>query len=236
MAIKIYADTSKIDEIFNIYENNKLVSGFTTNPSLMRKAGVTDYIGLVKEVTSKIKDLPISFEIFADEPDEMEYQIQKIAEYGDNIFVKVPVMNTYGYYTFNLIDRMSQKGIKMNVTAIFTASDAKEVIDHLDPNVPSIVSIFAGRIADTGIHPAREIHPVISYKASHQYNKCDILWASVREIYNIHEADALDCDIVTVVPEMIRKYISSKGKDLHQFSQETVQMFFDDATSAGYTL
>ena len=231
--MKIYLDTSKINEIFDAYENNKLVQGFTTNPSLMRAAGVTDYTAFIKEVTSKIKDLPLSFEIFADEPDEMEYQIQKLSEFGDNIYVKVPVMNTKGIPTYDLIHKMSNKGIKLNVTAVFTASQIAELYSNLHSSkTPNIVSIFAGRLADTGMNP---ILPIISCKLM-EWSNTDILWASVREVFNIYEAEHVGCDIITVPPDILKKYISLKDKDLTEFSWETCCMFYNDAVSSKLSL
>ena len=233
--MKIYADTSKLSEIFDLYENNKVVQGFTTNPSLMRKAGITDYIGFLKEVTSKIKDYPFSFEIFADELPEMEYQVQKLAEYGDNIYVKVPIMNTKGESTIDLIAKMISKHIKLNVTAIFTERQMEDLMQFADTSSPMVYSVFAGRIADTGIDPSFSIGTLVR-RLAQKNSDIEVLWASVREVYNIYEADKCGCDIITVTPDVIAKYIASKSKDLHQFSKETVQMFYNDATSAGYTL
>jgi transaldolase len=230
--MKIYADTSNINEIFDLYENNKLIRGFTTNPSLMRKAGITNYISFIKEITSKINDLPLSFEIFADESKEMEYQIQKLADYGENIFVKVPVMNTKGIPTYDIIHKMCQKGIKINITAVFTEIQMENIVKAINISVPNIISIFSGRIADTGKDPKIKINFAQSIKPQ----SSQILWASVREIYNIYEAEEIKCDIVTIPPDIIKKYQTLMGKDLSEFSKETVQMFHTDAQTAEYIL
>lgn len=229
----IFLDTSDINEIFSAYENNKLVKGFTTNPSLMRKAKVKDYTKFVKKVTNKIKDHPLSFEIFADELNEMEYQIQKISEFGENVFVKVPVTNTEGIPTYDLIHKMSNKGIKLNVTAIFTKEQIERVCGALWTTTDAIVSIFSGRISDTG-KDAEEFIKIGNREKFDGYVK--ILWASVREVYNIYQAKSIGCDIITVTPDMIKKYIELKDKTLEQFSLDTVKMFYEDAKASGYTI
>ena len=232
MNIKIFADGSKIEQILNLYQNNKNVKGFTTNPSLMKKAGVKDYLPFVKEVTDHIKDMPISFEIFADEYSEMKEQVLKLSSIAPNIYVKVPITNTKGEHSYNLVKEMSDLGIKLNVTAIFT----KEQIDNLNlalnPNTDSVISIFAGRIADTGVDPSDIMKYAVVSKIS---SKHEILWASTREVYSIYEADRIGCDIITVTPDILER-LSLGGKDLMQYSLETVQMFFDGAKNAGYTL
>lgn len=230
--MKIYADTSKLSEIFDLYENNKLVEGFTTNPSLMRKAGITNYVEFIKEVTNKIKDKPFSFEIFADEPKDMEYQIQKLAEFGENIYVKVPVMNTKGVPTYDLINKMNSKFIKMNITAVFTKTQIENVCENTLSGADTIISVFCGRIADTGKNPKDMIECV-------NFNKMpwvESLWASVREVFNIYEAKSIGCDIITVTPDIIQKYQSFQNKNLEKFSKETVQMFYDDAKASGLVL
>lgn len=234
---QLYADTSKISEIFDLYENNRLVTGFTTNPSLMRKAGITDYTGFIKEVTSKIADLPLSFEIFADEAQEMEYQIEKLAGFAENIYVKVPVMNTRGMSTVPLVEKMTNKGIKLNVTAVFDDFQIKDLFDRgFNNSTPTIISIFAGRIADTGKDPSIKMHLAGLRRHTTEKHNVKILWASVREVYNIYEARNCRCDIITVTPDVIDKYIKSQNKNLIQFSRETVEMFYTDAKSSGLTL
>ncbi len=232
MNVKIYADGSKIDQILDIYKNNKIVSGFTTNPSLMKKAGVVDYVEFVNDVTSKVTDLPISFEIFADDYEKMKEQILKISSISDNIYVKVPVTNTKGEPTYKLCKEMSDMGIKLNVTAVFTKDQIDNLNESLNPNVDSVISIFAGRIADTGINPVPLVQYAIENKKSQKH---EILWASTREVYSIYEANRIGCDIITVTPDLIDK-LSLGGKDLVEYSLETVCMFFNDAKNAGYTL
>jgi transaldolase len=233
--IEIYADTSNINEIFDIYENNKLVKGFTTNPSLMKKAGIVKYIPFIKEITSKISDLPFSFEIFADELLEMEYQIQKITEYGENIYVKVPITNTKSQSTVGLIEKMSNRGIKINVTAVFTKSQTDNILKKLSHiKTPSIISIFAGRIADTGINPCPLVSDV-SLAIKQKNTSIKTLWASTRTVYNVYEAEQSGCDIITVTPDILPK-LKLKNKNLDEFSLETVKMFYNDAKNAGYAL
>ena len=231
MNIKIFADGSNIKEIFDLYENNKLVKGFTTNPSLMKKAGVTDYESFIKEVTSKIKDLSISFEVFADDEKEMIYQANKIASFSENIHVKIPITNTKGQYTLNVIDSLVKDNVKVNVTAVFTQTQVNLLKTVLPNNKNNIVSVFAGRISDTGRNPV----PYITYTQTMLKDQCEILWASTRHVYNIYEAEQANCDIITVTPDQIKK-LSLKDKDLSEYSLETVQMFYDDATSSGLIL
>jgi transaldolase len=229
MKIKLYADSSNLEQILNLYRNKK-VSGFTTNPTLMKKAGVTDYAGFVKEVCSHITDMPVSFEIFADDYEGMKNQVLKLSGMANNIYVKIPVMNTKGESSYQLIKEVSNLGIKVNVTAIFTHQQVNELYKVLNPDTPSIISIFAGRIADTGANPIY----LVKYAKS-KNEKHEVLWASTREIYNVYEADTIGCDIITVSPEILDR-LSLKDKDLNIFSLETVKMFYDDAKIAGFSL
>jgi transaldolase len=229
--IKIFADGSNIKEIFDLYENNEIVQGFTTNPSLMRKAGVTDYKKFIKEVCSKITDLPISFEVFADEPEQMLNQAFTISEFGQNIYIKIPITNTKGIYTFDVISKLIEKNIPVNITAVFTFEQINDLKTILPQNKNNIVSIFAGRISDTGRDPL----PYIKHGLIVLSQQCEILWASTRHVYNIYEAKAIGCEIITVTPDQIKK-LSLFNKDLKQYSLETVKMFFDDATTSGLTL
>lgn len=233
MNIKIFADGSNINEIFDLYENNKLVKGFTTNPSLMKKAGVTNYEKFIKDVTSKIKDLSISFEVFADDYHGMLYQAQKIASFGENIHVKIPIVNTAGEPTYDLIHKLNENNVKVNVTAVFTVEQLLLLKDHLPsaPNTTNIVSVFAGRIADTGRNPI----DTIKVAQALLKNQCELLWASTREVYNIYEADRVGCDIITVTPDQIKK-LSLQDKNLDEYSIETVKMFYNDAQSSGLQL
>lgn len=232
MNIQIFADGSDIKEIFDLYENNKLVQGFTTNPSLMKKAGVKNYVSFIEEVTSKIKDLPISFEVFADDTDSMIYQAEKISSYGENLYVKIPIINTKGEYTSKVIEYLINKNVKLNITAVFTEKQMDALSDLFPSgNSDNIVSIFAGRISDTGIDPI----PYIQYGMNKFSNKAKILWASTRHVYNIYEADAIGCDIITVTGDQIKKLNLNK-KDLNEYSLETVKMFYDDAQSSKLSL
>ena len=233
MKIKIFADGSNINEIFDLYENNKLVKGFTTNPSLMKKAGVTNYEQFIKDVTSKIKDLPISFEVFADDHDGMLYQAQKIASFGENIHVKIPIINTIGESTHELIYTLNNFNVNVNVTAVFTIDQLLLLKNQLPwpPDKRNIVSVFAGRIADTGRNPI----DTMKIAQALLKDQCELLWASTREIYNVYEADAIGCDIITVTPDQIKK-LSLQNKNLEEYSKETVQMFYNDAKSSGLNL
>jgi transaldolase len=230
MNIKIFADGSNIKEIFDLYENNKLVKGFTTNPSLMKKAGVTNYTSFIKDVTSKIKDLSISFEVFADEENDMIYQAKKISSFGENIHVKIPITNTKKQYTLNVIESLIKDNIKVNVTAVFTQAQIDLLKIVLPSNKNNIVSIFAGRISDTGRDPIS----YINYSQKILKNQCEIPWASTRHVYNIYEANQIGCDIITATPDQIKK-LSLKDKDLTEYSIETVKMFYDDAINSGLT-
>jgi transaldolase len=231
MNIKIFADGSDKREIFDLYENNKLVAGFTTNPSLMKKAGVTDYSAFIKEITQKINDLPISFEVFADDDEGMIRQAEIIADYGRNINVKIPITNTKGEYTFKVIENLLNRGINLNITAVFTHNQINELRHVLPNNTQTIVSIFAGRISDTGRDP---VH-YVEYALTALRGRCQVLWASTRHVYNIYEAGIAGCHIITATPEQIKK-LSLQDKDLTEYSLETVKMFYNDAVSSGFSL
>jgi len=231
MNVQIFADGSNKSEIFDLYENNSIVTGFTTNPSLMKKSGVKDYISFIKDITNHIKDRSISFEVFADTYEDMLYQSYKIAECGENICVKIPITNTKGVYTLDVIEKLIGENIKVNITAVFT----HEQIDQLKRILPigkhNIVSIFAGRISDTGRNPI----PYIEYGINQLKDQSSVLWASTRHVYNIYEANEIGCDIITVTPDQIKK-LELYNKDLKDYSLETVKMFYDDAKSSGFTL
>ena len=230
MNIKIYADGSDLNKILSIHRQDKWVSGFTTNPTLMKKANVQNYIEFVKSITEHIKDLPISFEVFADDLPEMKRQAKILAEFGNNIFVKIPITNTLGQSTKILIRELLADGININVTAVFSIGQINEIIPYLQSG-SVILSIFAGRIADTGVDPK----DIIKYAINSVSNNVKILWASPREIYNVYEADRLGCHIITVSPDILIK-LKLQNKNLEEYSLETVKMFYDDAKIAGYTL
>lgn len=230
--IKIFADGAGLDSFLKL-NSLEHIKGFTTNPSLMRKNGVQNYKDFSLNLLSKIKDKPISFEVFADEILEMEKQANEIASWGSNIFVKIPITNTKGESTKDLIRKLLNKKISCNVTAIFTFEQVKEIADIVECDTPIILSIFAGRIADTGVDPVPLMREIVKYSKSK--TNIEILWASTREVLNIFQADECGCQIITVPTEMLdkMKYI---GKDLSQFSKETVQTFFNDANSSKYKI
>lgn len=228
MSIQIYADGSDPDEMVKAVRS---VSGFTTNPSLMRAAGITNYEEFVKDILLRIPNLPISFEVFSDDLQEMERQAYKLAEFGDNVYVKVPICNTLGVSTAELIQKLLCNKVKVNVTAVFTYPQIKAVIPFMVSSTEAILSIFAGRIADTGINPSKTISWAISVVPPN----VKVLWASCREVYNVYEADQIGCHIITVPNNIISK-LSLRDKDLEDYSLETVKMFYDDAKSCGFTL
>ena len=230
--IKIFADGAEKASMLALAAD-PLVKGFTTNPTLMRKAGVTDYTTFAKEILVEIKDKPISFEVFSDDFIEMERQARIINSWGANVYVKIPITNTKKFSSAPLIKKLAAEGVKLNVTAILTLEQVKETEQALAPSVPAIVSVFAGRIADTGVDPVplmRECKKVLAANPTHE-----LLWASPRELYNIYQADEVGADIITVTPEILKKG-EKIGYDLGELSRETVQMFYDDGQKVGYTL
>jgi transaldolase len=232
LKIKIFADGADIESIRNLYAQPN-IKGFTTNPTLMKQAGIQDYKGFALEVLKIVTDRPVSFEVFADEIHEMEKQAIEIAKWGKNVNVKIPITNTKGESTARLVEILSAKGIICNVTAIFTISQLQEIVDILDPKTPAILSIFAGRIADTGFDPVPLMLEAVKIAKSKPLS--EVLWASPRELLNIFQADEVGCHIITVTPDLIKK-LNGVGKDLAQFSLETVEMFYRDATAAGYSI
>jgi transaldolase len=231
--IKIFADGAVLADMVALYRGGSGVNGFTTNPTLMKKAGVRDYERFAKDALAEITDLPISFEVFSDELAEMERQARKIASWGDNVYVKIPVTNTKSVSTAPILKRLSAAGIRLNVTAVFTPIQVEHLVQHLSPTTPCIISIFAGRIANAGVDPmpimkrAVEIAKVLP--------ACEVLWASPREALNVIQAEECGCHIITMTPDILAG-LKTFGKDLTQYSLETVQMFYQDAQSAGYTL
>lgn len=232
LKVRIFADGADLAGILELAKN-PAIQGFTTNPSLMRQAGITDYAGFAQELLGHIKDRPISFEVFADEFDEMEVQAKAIAAWGPNVYVKIPVTNTRGDSSGPLIQRLSKAGVKLNVTAVFTVDQVWAVSEMLDSDTPAIVSVFAGRVADTGVDPV----PVMSecLDVLRPWKNCELLWASPREIINIFQADEIGCHIITVTHATLQK-LALIGKDLTGYSLETVTDFHRDAVSAGYAI
>ena len=232
LKIKIFADGAEIESIKKLNSNN-FIKGFTTNPSLMKKAGVKDYKEFALRLLSEIQDKPISFEVFSDEITEMEKQAYEISKWGKNVNVKIPVTNTKKESTAELIRKLSSKGIVCNITALFTTDQVKEVYDAIDKSTPSILSVFAGRIADTGKDPSDIIKYSVDLVKSK--SKTEVLWASTRETLNIFQAEDAGCHIITLAPDLISK-VKNYNKNLDEFSLETVKMFFNDAQNAGYKI
>jgi transaldolase len=232
LKVKIFADGADYDGIVKM-ARNPVIKGFTTNPSLMRKAGVDDYEAFARKVLSAIPDRPVSFEVFADDFASMAEQARSIAAWGRNVNVKIPVTNTKGQPATELIRALSADGITLNVTAIFTLDQVRAVADALDQATPAIVSVFAGRIADTGVDPVP--HMLACKQILRSRPRAELLWASTRELLNIFHAEESNCDIVTVPNEFLAK-LDLVGKDLGEYSRETVQGFYRDATAAAYTI
>ena len=233
LGIKIYADGADVNEIIKM-SNDRFIDGFTTNPTLMARLGITDYLGFAKEVLSEVKDKSISFEVFSDDLDDMYRQALILRDLGENVWVKIPVTNTKSIYTYDLINKLSNEGVKVNATALFTKDHIEKVYGALNPNVKSIISIFAGRIANVGIDP----EPTMEFASDLTKDSplVETLWASSREIFNIVEAARTKTDIITLPFSLIKAYHKDFGKDLDKFSLETVKMFYDDAKKSGFSL
>ncbi len=232
MKIKIFADGARLDDMLAAYRG-RVVSGFTTNPTLMHQAGITDYEAFARNVLASIKDVSISFEVFADDEETMTAQARKIAAWGSNVYVKIPVTNTQQKSMTSLIRELSHEGISLNVTAILTLDQVRNVVAALSPSTPAIVSVFAGRIADTGRDPV----PLMSeaLKICAQRPKAELLWASPREVLNIYQAEEIGCHIITVTSDLLKK-LALRDKDLAAYSLDTVKMFYNDAKAAGFEL
>jgi len=232
LKVKIFADGADKAGMLEMYKNPN-VSGFTTNPTLMRKAGVTDYEAAAKDILAAIPDRSISFEVFADDFSEMERQARRIATWGKHVSVKIPITNTKKESAIPLVRKLSQEGVALNVTAMFTLDQVQDVVDAVKGGAPCYVSVFAGRIADTGIDPV----PVMaeSVKRLKAAPNTQLIWASPRELLNIFQADEIGCHVITVTNDIIKK-LSLVGKDQNEYSLETVKMFYDDGKAAGYKL
>jgi transaldolase len=231
LRVQIFADGADKASMLELYRQ-PYIKGFTTNPTLMRATGVIDYQGFALDLLATIQDRPISFEVFADEEAEMEEQARHIAAWGKNVFVKVPVMNTVGSATYDLIRSLSAEGIQLNVTALLTLEQVRSVCKALQGSAPAYVSVFAGRIADTGRDPV----PVMRESVAMVNDaNAQLMWASPRELLNVFQADEIGCHVITATTDILKK-LPLVGKDLHEFSQETVQMFRRDAVKSGYSL
>ncbi len=232
LRVKIFADGADKSAMIEMHAKS-YIKGLTTNPTLMKKAGITDYRAFCKDILLHIKDKPLSFEVFSDDFDEMERQATEIASWGDNVYVKIPVMNTTRQTSYELIKRLTSQRIKVNVTALMTLAQVRDVVAVLEPTVPSYVSVFAGRVADTGVDPV----PLMS--AAVELLKiapaAELIWASPRELLNILQADNIGCHVITVTSDILNK-LKLIDYDLDDYSLDTVKMFFNDAVSAGFKL
>lgn len=226
LSIQVYLDSADLDAIkkYSLHHN---IKGFTSNPSLMRKSGIKSYEEFIKTFLSISNNKPVSFEVTSDTMKEMEIQAKKISLFSNSIYVKIPICNTKGESTVPLIAKLSSRKIKINVTAMMSFEQAKNVIDNINPGADIILSIFAGRIADTGRDPEEIMTKINNYVIQSNKNKFKTLWASVREIFNLFQAERSKTDIITLTPEILEK-IKLRNKDLHQYSVETAKMFFDD--------
>jgi transaldolase len=233
LQVKIFADGADKDGMVNL-SNNPVIKGLTTNPTLMRKAGIQDYESFARDILREVKHKPISFEVFSDEFPEMKRQALKIRDWQQNVFVKIPITNSRGESSIPLINDLSAASVQLNITAILTLKQVREVASALNPAMPAVVSVFAGRIADTGKDPQAIMRA--SKELLGDLPKAELLWASVREVLNIFQADDCQCDIVTVPHDILNKAMKLAGMDLQALSLDTVRMFAQDAEKAGFTL
>ena len=233
LPIKIFADGADFQGIAELYRQ-PYIHGLTTNPTLMRKVGLTDYESFARAVLKEVTSKPISFEVFSDNFAEMHRQALKISQWQGNVYVKIPITNTRGESSVPLIEQLAGEGVKLNITALLTPRQVKSVAAALNPSVPAVVSVFAGRIADTGVDPL----PIMmeSLEILRELPQAELLWASVREVLNVFQAAACGCHIVTVPHDILRKLVTLGGRDLDDLSLDTVRMFHDDAVAAGFKL
>ena len=232
LKVKIFADGA--DKAGMLEMNAKpLIQGLTTNPTLMKKVGITDYRAFCKDILTTINEKPLSFEVFSDDFTEMERQAMEIASWGSNVYVKIPVTNTKKETCYALVKKLAAQGVKVNVTALMTLAQTRDVVAALNPNVPSYVSIFAGRIADTGRDPVPLMAAAVEMLKVAP--AAELIWASPRELLNIFQADDIGCQVITVTNDLIKK-LSLVGYDLEEYSLDTVKMFYNDAVGAGFKL
>ena len=232
LRVKVFADGANLESMLGLYRDPR-ISGFTTNPTLMRNAGIVDYRAFAHEVLAAIPDRSISFEVFSDELDEMERQAREIASWGEQVYVKIPVSNTRGESTGPLIRDLTRAGVKVNVTALMTLAQVRDVAASLAGGAPSYVSVFAGRVADTGRDPVPLMSAAVELMKP--FPNQELIWASPRELLNIFQADAIGCHVITVTNDVLKK-LELVGKDLNEYSLDTVKMFYNDAKAAGFTL
>lgn len=230
--VKIFADGADKAGMLEMYAK-PFVQGLTTNPTLMRKAGITDYKAFALDILQAIPDRSISFEVFSDEFPEMERQALEIASWGENVYVKVPITNTRREYCYDMVKKLSAQGVKLNVTALMTLTQVRRVVEVLDAKTPSYISVFAGRLADTGRDPVPAMAAAV--ELMREKPASELIWASPRELLNVFQADAIGCHIITVTNDIIKK-LALVGYDLDEYSLDTVKMFYKDATAAGYKL
>jgi transaldolase len=232
LSVKIFADGADKVGMLEMYEKS-YIKGLTTNPTLMKKVGITDYRAFCKDILETVNDKPLSIEVFSDDFDEMRRQALEIASWGNNVYVKIPVTNTKGETCYSLVRALVEHKVKVNVTAIMTLEQVRSVVDVLDPAVPSYVSVFAGRIADTGVDPVPLMTEAVSILASKP--AAELIWASPRELLNIFQADAIGCQVITVTNDILKK-LALVDYDLEEYSLDTVKMFYNDALSAGFKI
>lgn len=234
LRIKIFGDGANKESILELAEK-PYIRGFTTNPTLMRAAGVVDYETFARDMLSIIAHLPISFEVFSDDLDGMEQQARRIASWAKNVYVKIPITTTSGESTLKVVQRLSGDGVKINVTALLPLEQVRQIVPAFAVDTPGIVSVFAGRIADTGRDPGPLMRDAKAVILDSGKGSVELLWASPRQVLDIFRADEVGCDIITVTPDILKK-LSLIGKDLGEYSLETVKMFYEDAKKAGYSL
>jgi len=230
--VKIFADGADKAAMLELYAK-PWIRGFTTNPTLMRKAGVRDYEAFARDILTAIPDRPISLEVFADEFTEMERQARILASWGENVYVKIPVTNTRREPALDLICRLSHSGVKVNATALLTLTQVRDVVQALGGGAPSSVSVFAGRIADTGVDPLPLMNAAV--EMVRMYRDMELIWASPRELLNVVQANQIGCHIITITSDILKK-LDLLGRDLSDYSLDTVKMFYDDASKSGFTL
>jgi transaldolase len=232
LKVKIFADGADKSGMLEMYDK-PYIKGLTTNPTLMKKAGIADYKAFCKDILVSIKDKPLSFEVFSDDFAEMERQAIEIAGWGENVYVKIPVTNTKRETCYSLVKKLAAQKVKLNVTALMTLTQVRDVVASLDPNVPSYVSVFAGRIADTGRDPVPLMAAAVEQLKVAP--AAELIWASPRELLNIFQADAIGCQVITVTNDILKK-LSLVDYDLDEYSLDTVKMFYTDAVAAGFRL
>ncbi|MDU9418001.1 transaldolase [Staphylococcus lloydii] len=231
--VEVFADGADIEKMKAAYKN-KEVDGFTTNPSLMAKAGVTDYKAFAEEAVKEIPDASISFEVFADDLETMEKEAEILKQYGDNVFVKIPVVNTKGESTISLIKKLSADNVRLNITAVYTLDQVKEITEAVTEGVPTYISVFAGRIADTGVDPIPMVKEAV--EIAHSKEGVKLLWASCREVINVIQADEVGADIITCPGDVVKKVNNNLGRDINELSVDTVEGFAKDIKASGLSI